>query len=153
MHSFQIIDYEDEYVDVFRALNSEWLELYNLMESYDREILDDPRKTILEKGGVIYLAKVDGLIVGSCALIKESDRVYELAKMAVAKEYRKMGISRLLLERCIDKAKELQATKITLFSNHQLKAALGLYEKYKFQYVPLEHSPFLTADIKMQLIL
>jgi putative acetyltransferase len=73
--------------------------------------------------------------------------------MTVAKEYQKMGISRLLLATCIDKAKELKASKIILFSNHQLKAALGLYEKHGFQYIPVEHSPFLTADIKMELVL
>lgn len=153
MSPFQIIDYDDVHKDVFKELNSEWLERYHLMESYDMEILNDPRKTILENGGVIYLAKSDEQIVGSAALIKEHNNVYELAKMSVAKDYRKMGISRLLLEKCITKAKELGADKIILFSNHQLTAALSLYEKYGFQSIPVEHSPFLTADVKMELIL
>lgn len=153
MTSCQIIEYEDRYHGVFRDLNLEWLVKFNLLEPRDSETLDNPREMILETGGVIYLAKVNDAIVGSAAIIKEHDGVYELAKMSVAAEYRKNGISRLLLERCIDKAKELGANKITLFSNHQLKAALGLYEKYGFQYVPVEDSPFETADIKMELLL
>ena len=153
MNSCQIIEFEDQYKDVFKALNAEWLEHYNLMESHDLEILSDPRKTILETGGAIYLAKSDEHIVGSAALMKEHDDVYELVKMAVAKEYQKMGISRMLLTTCLDKARELKASKIVLFSNHQLKAALVLYEKYGFKYIPVEHSPFLTADIKMELVL
>ena len=153
MNTCQIIEYEDRHKDVFRELNAEWLEQYNLMESHDLEILNDPRKTILENGGVIYLAEADERIVGSAALIREHDRIYELAKMSVAKDYRKMGISRLLIEKCIEKAKELNASKITLFSNHQLKVALGLYEKYGFKHIPVEHSPFLTADVKMELLL
>jgi putative acetyltransferase len=153
MTTCQIIEYEDRYHSVFRDLNLEWLVKYNLLEPRDSETLDKPREMIVETGGVIYLAKLNEAIVGSAALIKEHDGVYELAKMSVAAEYRKNGISRLLLERCIDKARELGATKIELFSNHQLKAALGLYEKYGFQYVPVEDSPFETADIKMELLL
>ena len=148
-----IIDYADRHQPVFKELNVEWLDHYNLTESHDLQILDDPRGTILEHGGVIYLAQCDSRIVGSAALMKAHDGVFELAKMAVAKEYQKMGISKLLLEKCIEKAKALKASKVTLFSNHQLKAALGLYEKYGFQHVPVKDSPFLTADVKMELIL
>lgn len=153
MSPYHIIEYEDQHQPAFRELNLEWLNYYNLTETHDLQILEDPRKTILENGGVIYLAECDGRIVGSAALILEHNGVYELAKMAVAKEYQKKGISKLLLEKCIEKAKQLNATKITLFSNHQLKAALVLYEKYGFQHVPVVHSPFLTADVKMELVL
>jgi len=149
----QIIEYADQYQRAFKELNIEWLDRYHLTESHDLQILDDPRKTILERGGVIYLAKIENGIVGSAALIKEHDDVYELAKMAVATDYRGMGISKLLLEKCLEKARELKASKIILFSNHQLKAALGLYEKYGFKHVPVVDSPFLTADVKMELVL
>jgi GNAT superfamily N-acetyltransferase len=153
MHSYYLVDYEDRHQSVFKSLNAEWLELYNLMEPHDLEILDNPRKTILEPGGFIWLAQCDGGIVGSAALIKEHDGVYELAKMSVAKDHRQKGLSKLLLERCIEKAKAVNARKIILFSNHQLKAALGLYEKYGFKHVPVIDSPFLTADVRMELVL
>jgi putative acetyltransferase len=148
----QIIEYTDAHQPAFKALNAVWLEHYNLMESHDLEILDDPRGTILENGGVIYLAQCDGHVVGSAALIKEHDGVYELAKMTVAEAYQKRGISKVLLEKCLEKAKELHAVKVTLFSNHQLKAALALYEKYGFRHVPVVDSPFVTADVKMELV-
>jgi putative acetyltransferase len=151
LNDFQIIEYEDRYQPVFKALNAEWLDLYGLMEPHDMEILDDPRKNIIETGGVIYLAMFEGDVIGSAALIKEHGDVYELAKMSVAKDFRQKGLSRLLMERCLEKAKELKASKITLFSNSKLKAALALYEKYNFRYIPVENSPFLTADIKMEL--
>lgn len=153
MQNCQIIEYADEHQRAFRMLNIEWLDRYKLTEPRDLEVLDDPRKTILENGGVIYLAQIENRIIGSAALMKEHDDVYELAKMAVAIEYRGMGISSLLIEKCLAKAKELKASRIALFSNHQLKAALGLYEKYGFQHVPVVDSPFLTADVKMELVL
>jgi putative acetyltransferase len=151
--NIEIIEYEDQHQPVFKSLNAVWLNQYSLMESHDIEILDNPRELILKNGGVIYLARHQNEIVGSAALIKEHEDVFELAKMTVAASHQKRGISKLLLERCIEKAKELQAARITLFSNHQLKAALGLYEKYGFQHVPVEDSPFVTADVKMELVL
>ena len=116
-------------------------------------VLDDPRTTILDRGGFIWLAKVDNKIVGSSALMKEHEGVYELAKMAVTAEYRGMGISKLLIETCLDKAKDIGAKKLSLFSNHQLLTALKLYEKYGFRHVEVKDSPFETADVKMELVL
>jgi putative acetyltransferase len=150
--NIEIIEYKDQYQPAFRALNVAWLDQYNLKESHDLEILDDPRKHILLNGGVIYLALHQGEVVGSAAIIKEPDDTYELAKMGVAPTHQKMGISKLLLERCLAKARELGAVRVILFSNHQLKAALGLYEKYGFQLVPVKDSPFVTADVKMELV-
>ena len=151
--NIEIIEYQDYHQPIFKALNAVWLNHYNLMEAHDVEMLDNPREFILKNGGVIYLAKDKDEIVGSAALINEHDGIYELAKMTVAETHQKMGISKLLLERCLEKAKDLRATKVILFSNNQLKAALGLYEKYGFQHVPVEDSPFVTADVKMELVL
>jgi putative acetyltransferase len=151
--NIEIVEYEDQHQAIFKALNVLWLETYNLLESHDLEILDHPKKYILNNGGVIYLAHHEHEIVGSAALIKETEDTYELVKMAVAPSYQKMGISNLLMERCLQAARRLKAKKIVLFSNHQLKAALGLYDKYGFQHVPVKDSPFVTADVKMQLVL
>src|SRR5206468_1959268 len=106
----------------------EWLDGYNLTESHDLMVLDDPQGTILEQGGVIYLARAGEEIVGSAALMKEHEGIYELAKMAVTKKWQGKGISKLLIETCLAKAKEMKANKITLFSNHQLQTAIHLYE-------------------------
>jgi len=148
-----IIKYSSPYQAVFRSLNLEWLDNYNLTESHDLMVLDDPQTTILDRGGFIWLATADNKIVGSAALMKEHEGEYELAKMAVTADYRGKGISKLLIETCLAKAKEIGAKKLSLFSNHQLETALKLYEQYGFYYVTVEDSPFETADIKMELIL
>src|SRR6478735_8713602 len=108
----EIIEYQDHHQPIFKALNAVWLERYHLMEERDVEMLNDPHKFILEEGGVIYLAQYQNEIVGSAALIKEHDGVYELAKMTVADSHQKMGISKILLERCLTKAKELRASRV-----------------------------------------
>ena len=130
--SYELIPYAPQYQPVFKQLNLEWLDYYGRTEPQDLRVLDDPQGAILDRGGYIFLALCQGCVVGTAALMKEKEGEYELAKMAVSKDYRGKGISKLLIEKCISKAQELQAHKISLFSNHQLSTAIALYRKYGF---------------------
>lgn len=150
MDSVSIVDYDDVHQSVFKSLNMEWLDAYNLTEPRDLEALDNPRKAILDEGGVIYLAIIRGKVIGSAAVIKDHGQ-FELAKMAVAKEHRGKGISRLLLDRCIAFTRNAGAKKLILYSNSRLTSALSLYKSYGFNDVELNDSPFVTADVKMEL--
>ena len=149
----KIIPYRREHHAIFKQLNLEWLDYYHLTESHDLMILDDPEGQVIGKGGFIWMAEADGKIVGSAGLMKEEEGVYELVKMAVTKGFRGQGIARLLIERCLYNAREIGAKKVTLFSNHQLQTAIGLYEKYGFHHTALVNSPMETADVRMELIL
>ena len=148
----RIIEYTDEHHEAFRQLNLEWLDKYNLTEAPDLMVLNDPRGTILNQHGFIWLAIINDEIIGTAALLKEHNGVYELAKMSVATAWQARGISKLLIETCLQKAKELKAKKVELFSNHQLTAALRLYVQYGFHHVEMKDSPFKTADVKMELV-
>jgi GNAT superfamily N-acetyltransferase len=148
-----IINYDNRYAADFKRLNLEWLDKYHLTESHDLMVLNDPQGTITDRGGCIFLAQEADAIIGSAALMKEHEGVYELAKMAVAPSHRGRGISRLLIEKCLDIAAAWKAKKLTLFSNHQLVTAISLYEKYGFRHVPVTDSPFSTADVKMEKLL
>jgi ribosomal protein S18 acetylase RimI-like enzyme len=148
-----IISYEEKYQPDFKRLNLEWLDKYNLTESHDLEILNDPTGTVINAGGCIFLAMDGERVIGTAGLWKENDSAFELIKMGVDSEYRGRGISKILLEKCIDEARERKAAKIFLFSNSQLQTALGLYKKYGFHHVDVTDAPFLTADVKMELSL
>lgn len=149
----EIIQYDNIYAEDFKSLNLEWLDKYHLTESHDLYYLDNPIKTIIEKAGFIWLAKVGEKVIGSAALLKMGDDVFELSKMSVTADYQGKGIGRLLIQTCLTKAKNLGSKKILLFSNHQLQTAIGLYEKFGFKHIELKDSPFETADVKMELIL
>jgi len=148
-----IIEYEDKYLDDFKRLNIEWLEKYGLAEQPDFDMLNDPKATILDGGGHLFLAMEDGVVIGSAALVNEHDGVYELAKMAVDPAARGKGIGKILIEHCLQKAKDIQAKTILLYSNSQLTTAISMYEKYGFKHIPVVDSPFVTADVKMELSL
>ena len=149
----EIIDYIDKYARDFKYLNLEWLDKYNLTESHDLAIINDPKRTILDKGGFIYLAKDANQIIGTAGLANQGHSVFELVKMAVAPAFRGKGIGKMLIEKCLTKAKELKASKVFLYSNSQLTTAIALYKNYGFLHVDASDSPLLTADIKMELSL
>ena len=149
----EIIDYSGEYANDFRELNLEWLDKYNLTESHDLEVINHPKETILDNGGYIFLAREGDRIVGTAGIANEGDSVYELVKMTVAPAFRGQGISKMLIEKCLDKARELKAKKIFLYSNSQLQTAIALYKKYGFVHVDASNSPLLSADVKMELAL
>ncbi|RTL56333.1 MAG: N-acetyltransferase [Sphingobacteriales bacterium] len=147
----EIVEYNNEYHADFHRLNLTWLTKYNLAESHDLLVLNDPEATIIKRGGYIWLAKAGDKIVGSAAIMNEGNDHYELAKMAVDDAWQGRGISKLLMEVCINKAKAIGAKKLELFSNHQLTTAISLYEKYGFKHVEVTDSPFETADVKMEM--
>ncbi len=151
----EIINFESKYAEDFKQLNLEWLYKYNLAESHDLEVLNDPYGTIINNGGKIFLAREGNEIAGTAAIAKSSGGPgqYELAKMTVAPAHRGKGISKLLLKHCLDEAKQMNATRIILFSNHQLQTALELYKKFGFKNIAVDDSPFETADVKMELLL
>ncbi len=146
-----IIDYEDQYLQDFQRLNLEWLEKFNLLESHDLEVLNHPRENVIDKGGFIFILKEDDEVIGTAGLLKLSDHEFELIKMFVAPQYRGRKYGDMLLAKCIAKAREVNASRIILFSNSQLQSAIRLYEKFGFKHVPVKDAPFVTADIKMEL--
>jgi len=149
----EIIDYSGEYANDFRALNLEWLDKYNLTESHDLEVINHPKESILDRGGYIFLAKEGEKIIGTAGIANEGDSVYELVKMTVAPAFRGRGISKMLIEKCLEKARELKAKKVFLYSNSQLQTAISLYKKYGFVHVDASNSPLVTADVKMEMTL
>lgn len=146
-----VVNYQDKYQPDFKRLNLEWLDKYGLTESHDLEILDDPQGTVISRGGCIFLALDEDKVVGTAGLWKENEKEFELVKMTVDPSYRGKGISKVLLDKCLEEAANRKAEKIFLFSNSQLTTALELYRKYGFQHVAVTDAPFLTADVKMEL--
>jgi N-acetylglutamate synthase-like GNAT family acetyltransferase len=149
-NTIEIVDYKNEYAVYFHDLNKAWLEKYFVVEPIDKEMLSNPKHFFIDKGGFIFFAKLEEEIVGTFALIKESDTVYELSKMAVDEKYQGKKIGNAMLEYCIAKAKELGAVKVILFSNTILEPAIHLYRKYGFTEVPVGNSEYKRSNIKME---
>jgi N-acetylglutamate synthase-like GNAT family acetyltransferase len=146
----EIIDYIDELQEHIKNLNFEWLEKYFRVEEGDMVSLSNPQKYIIDKGGHIYYAKLNDEIVGTASLLKRSETIYELGKMAVADKAQGHGIGTILIEHCLNIAKQKQIKTLILYSNTILASAIHLYRKYGFEEIELESGLYERANIKMQ---
>lgn len=91
----------------FKELNELWIVRHFALEDVDREVLDDPKGHILDAGGEICIAEIDGQVVGCCALLVTGSNEYELAKMTVSEAARGRGVGRNLLRYSIDHARTM----------------------------------------------
>lgn len=140
----------------FRSLNEEWINRYFALEPKDQASLADPRSTILDCGGRIFLALRNGRAIGCCALLAAGPGEFEVAKMAVTAAYQRGGVGRRLLERAIREARTVGARRLYLETNRKLEAAIRLYESLSFRHVPPERvvpSPYARSDVSMELYL
>lgn len=150
----EIINYSPEYQKDFHDLNIEWLEKYFYVENTDREVLANPQDYIIDRGGMIFFARQDQEILGTVALMKMEDDVYEFTKMAVSTQARGKGIGQKLMQHTIDYAQAQDWKKLVIYTNSSLKNAVHIYKKYGFEEIAIEReNPYDRADIKMRLIL
>jgi putative acetyltransferase len=150
--SVEIVGYADEYADAFARLNREWLEQYSLLETGDLKHLEHPRESILATGGEIFIALIDKVVVGTCAVVVQDGATVELAKLSVDGSARGRGIGGQLVQTVIAWARDHGARKVTLVSSTKLVAALRLYERMGFKYGELPaDTGYETADIFMEL--
>jgi len=145
-----IIPFSSQFRDAVKELNTEWLEEFFKVEPIDLKMLNDPENEILNKGGRIYYAKENGKITGTYSLLKISDSVYELGKMAVTSSSRGNGTGNALMQHCLYISKKMGIEKLVLYSNRKLHPAIHLYTKFGFREVPMEKSYYERANIKME---
>lgn len=140
----------------FRTLNEDWIRRYFVIEPKDEAVFADPRGSILDRGGRIFLAVQDRQPVGCCALLQMASGEFEVAKMAVAESYQRNGIGRRLLEKAIAEARASGAHRLYLETNRKMQPAIRLYESLRFRHVPPERivpSPYARANVYMELYL
>jgi ribosomal protein S18 acetylase RimI-like enzyme len=148
-----IIPYRPEHQPYFEKFNRAWIEAWFTMEPLDEWVLTNPGEAILKDGGEILMACYNGEIAGTVALRKLSDGVFEFTKMAVGENFRRKGIAEALTYASFDKAKELGATKVVLYSNTKNAAAVKLYEKIGFKHLPVKNDVYARANVKMEIVL
>ena len=145
-----IVDYLPEHQPWFEQFNREWIEKYFWMEPIDVMVLEHPDEHIISKGGHILMAYWDKHIAGTAAIKYVDAETYEFTKMAVDVKFRGLKIGQALTESAIQKARDLGAKKIILYSSTLLAPAISLYRKIGFKEVPVDPI-YKRSDIKMEL--
>ena len=151
MNTISILEYKKEHQPYFEKFNRAWIEEWFTMEQLDTWVLTNPEDAIMKDGGKILMASFNGEIAGTVALRKLSEGVFEFTKMAVGENFRRKGIAEALTHASFEKAKELGATKVILYSYTKNAAAIKLYEKFGFKHLPVKNDVYARANLKMQI--
>ena len=143
-----IHEYETKFDKDFFVLNKAWIEKSWILEESDKKDLLNPKK-IIDNGGQVFFAVEKQSAIGTVAMIKSSDYKFELAKMTVKENYRGKGIANMLMDQCLNFAKQKNAKEIFLISNDSLTIARNLYDKYGFKEVDLDSNKYDRGNVKM----
>ena len=130
-----IVPYNRKYKTDFAELNYEWLEKYFEPDKKDKQILNNPEKEIINKGGEIFFAILNSIVVGTCAVLKIDDSIYELAKMSVTEKAQGKQIGKKLTLTAIGYAVGKGALKLRLCTSSKLNVAQNLYRGLGFTVV------------------
>jgi ribosomal protein S18 acetylase RimI-like enzyme len=149
MNPICIVDYQPVHQPYFEKFNRQWIEEFFTMEPVDEFVLTNPGEAILKDGGAILMALYEGEVAGTVGLRKVNDTVYEFTKMAVDSNFRRRGIAEAISYASFEKAKELGAEKVILYSNTKNAGAIKLYEKIGFVHLQPETGVYARANVKM----
>jgi putative acetyltransferase len=121
---------------------------YDLQPDLQATDLDifDIETHYLNRGGIFeILEDAKGNLLGTVGLYPLDAEMVELRKMYFAKELRGRGFGKKMLEKMIEKARELGFSKIYLETASVLREAVALYEKYGFEPTAEKHTPRCDA--------
>jgi putative acetyltransferase len=88
---------------------------------------------------VYWIAEDEGVLTGGCGVYPTpglEKGCAELVKLYVKAESRGKGTGFMLMQRCIESAKELGYTKLYLETLPELNKAVSMYERAGFRHIP-----------------
>lgn len=130
----EIIPFRPDLAEHFLRINKQWIETMFTLEETDKAVLEAPQERVIQPGGKIWFAQHQSLgVIGTCALLKKVDSVFELTKMGVQENARGLKAGELLLAHAINCAMEMQVETLFLLTNKACRAAIHLYNKYGFR--------------------
>ena len=130
-----ILDYKPSLKKYFYELAGSWLVgvLKGTLEEEDKFTLRNPDKAYLENGGFVFFAMHQDKVVGCVALKRLDENTFEFAKLFIDPSARNLGIATKLIERCITRCKENEATQLWLQTTMSMPEAHNLYYKMGFE--------------------
>lgn len=130
-----IRQFEPELAGYFDRINRQWIEKMFSVETLDDEMLRDPKRIIIDQGGYIWFAESPGVgVIGTCALCRQDEGVFELTKMGVLEKARGLKAGETLLKYVLTQAIKKNLGSVFLLTNKKCEAAIHLYEKFGFKH-------------------
>ncbi|HEY1039348.1 MAG TPA: bifunctional helix-turn-helix transcriptional regulator/GNAT family N-acetyltransferase [Bacteroidia bacterium] len=129
-----ILDYKPSLKEKFGELVKPWLNgvLEGKLEEEDKFTISHPDKAYIETGGFVFFALHKNKVVGCVALKRLSESTFEFCKLYIDQEMRNNGIATKLIERCINRCKENNASELWLQTTNIMQEAHKLYYSLGF---------------------
>jgi putative acetyltransferase len=105
-------------------------------EPEDIDVMADPAAYYRRTGGEVFLAHIDGEVVGAVAVKGLGASGFEFCKLVVTDRARGQGAGRRLVEACLDFASRQGRPSLYLQSFNALDIALSLYRRMGFVDAP-----------------
>ena len=89
-------------------------------------------------GSIYFVAEENGSILGGAGIFPSPGLpagVCELVKMYLRRDARGSGLGRLLINQCLEEAKNMGYKQVYLETMPELKQAVKVYEKFGFEYL------------------
>jgi DNA-binding MarR family transcriptional regulator/N-acetylglutamate synthase-like GNAT family acetyltransferase len=133
--SIIVIDYRPGLDKHFHELAGPWLtgEANGILEEEDGIALQKPEEAHFMEGGFIFYAMYKDQIVGFAALKRLTDYSFECSSLFVNPNYRNNGIDIRLIERCICRSLENQASELWIQISVNTPELLDSYQKLGFE--------------------
>ena len=146
----QVVPFRPDLARAFHDLNIAWIERLFRVEPADLKTLEHPQEAIIDHGGEIFFALIDGVPVGCCAAVHEGNGRWELSKMAVDPAFQGRGLGEALGAAVVQHALKHGATELYLLTNSSLHGAIRLYERLGFRHRPMPgNTPYARSDVYM----
>ncbi len=94
--------------------------------------LDDITANYLACGHTFLIAEIDGELVGTGALMTESEKVGRIVRMSVSHNHRRNRIGQALVARLLEIAKQKRFSEIKISTDVGWDDAIGLYNHCGF---------------------
>ena len=120
---------------------------------YD-ETTDNLYEIFRRTGSIYFVALIENEIVGGAGIFPSDglpEGTCELVKMYLKPEVRGTGLGRLLIDKCLEFAKEFGYAQVYIETMPELRKAVTVYEKFGFKYLtgPLGNTGHFGCDVWM----
>ena len=149
--ALEIVPFHTSYRQAYHDMNVNWMvdTPWNFEEK-DINSLLNPEQSILDKGGEIFFALLDGKPVGTVTMKRVAAEQFELAKLVVNEEARGLGAGVGLCEALTNRFVARGGAKLFLETNSALTPAIELYKRVGFKELPVPHRSYDRTDFYME---
>lgn len=149
------VPFSSSLASYFDTINREWITDMFELEAIDERVISNPEAEIIQKGGHIWFALHPNLgVVGTCALMKKDEGIFELTKMGVVSNARGLKVGEGLLQHVLAESRYIATDLLFLLTNKRCKAAIHLYQKNGFihcdQMMTMYGSAYERCDVAMR---